>query len=474
VRRSTKYQNEIPFDFSNFQGGVNYTEPSFCIADNELSKGINVELNTEGRLQTRPRLGTAVVTLPSKIKKTWKHPESGVVLAVAGTKLYAVDYSSYTEIGELTGVNVPEFCYWDSKVYVASGGKLQKLVGMYLITLANSPDCDIVYSRFGRLCVSKEGQDYILYSSVGDSDSEEAWKEDSNNLAQAQELEVAYKESGSIMTIVPLLSELAVFRTAGIYRVISEAPDWNVLEVTKEYTALNRNCAVQLANTVVFLSSSGLKELSGVQEYGDIRQHEFAQKVNQWLSDNVDPKEAWVKHLKSRKQLIIKPNSLPIVLVYHYLYDAVTFWRFDETISDIVEVGTNLVAAQDNSLYWLSREHPYDNDNPVIAEAVTKEYRKSNDYLVKKVAVMVRNTHPGSLDLSVSGVPITIALTCDQLIYNDDELIYNDDSLIWDDNQVDEEERNVVRANKLQLSITSSTDFILDQIQIETAVIGHG
>lgn len=474
MRRSSKYQTSDSVDFSDFRGGVNYSDPAFKIAANELAKGINVELDEEGRLQSRPRLGSPVVTLPAAIRKTWDHPETGLIYTVAGTKLYAVDYDAYSEIGDLSSITVPSFHYWDSKVYVASGGKLQKIVGNALITLTKSPDCDIVYSRFGRLVVSKGSQDYMLYSSVGDSDSDEAWVEDSNNLMQAQELEVAYKESGDIMTIIPLLSELAVFRTYGIYRVISEVPNWEVVEVTKEYTALNRDCAVSLGNTAVFLSGSGLRELAGVQEYGDVRQQEFAPKVNAWLANNVDGNVAWLKHLKNRKQLIVKPNDLSLVLVYHYLYGAVTFWRFDEAIADIIEVGNQIVVSQGNSLYWMNREYQYDNATPVLAEAVTKEYRGFNDYLVQRVAAVIKNTHPGSLDLSVSGVPVTITLSGDQLIYNDDELIYNDDSLIWDDDLMEEDERNVLRIKRLQLSISSSTDFILEQIRIETAVIGRG
>ncbi|CQR74167.1 hypothetical protein SOV_22930 [Sporomusa ovata DSM 2662] len=475
MRRSSKHQQQDTMDFSDFRGGVNFSDPAHAIAANELAKGMNVELDPEtGRLQSRPRLGSPVVTLPAIIRKTWDHPENHFIYATAGTHLYLVDYDSYTDLGELSGLESPAFCYWDSKVYVASGGKLQVVAAHALTTLADSPECNMVFSRFGRLVISKDGQDYIRYSSVGDADSNEAWVEDSNNAMQAQDLEVAYKESGDIMTVVPLLTDLAVFRTFGIYRVISEYPDWSVVEVTKEYTAANAECAVQIGNTAVFLSTSGLMELSGVQGYGDVRQQVFAPKIREWLAKNIDPNTAWIRNLKSRKQLIIKPNALPLILVYHYLYGAATFWRFDAAITDIIEVENSLVVAQGASLYWMSREYQYDNESPVFAEAVGKKYQGFNDFLVKRLAAVVKNNHPGDLDISISGISFPVELTGDQLIYNDDELICNDDSLIWDDDQVEHGESNVIRVPYLQLSITSSTDFIFDQIRLETAVIGRG
>lgn len=475
MRRSTKHQEGDIKTFRDFTGGVNYGVPQTEIADNELVKGMNVELDPESkRLRSRPRLGDAVLTFPDTIRKLWEQPESKMLYVVAGTKLYSIDNNAYQEVGTLTGILIPTLYYWDSKVYVASGGKLQKIVGTALVTLTNSPDCDIVYSRFGRLYVSREGQDYILGSSVGDSDSEDAWVEDSDNPMQAQSLEVAYKESGDIMAVVPLLSELAVFRTFGIYRVISEFPDWDVREVTKEYTAVNGECAVELGNTVVFLTSSGLRELAGVQDFGDINHSVFAPKVSEWLASNVDPRVAWIRNLRDRKQLIIKPNDLNIVMVYHYLTGGATFWQFDSPINDIIEIEDNVIVAQEASLYYAKREHSGDHGAAVYADVLMKKYRGFNDYLIKRVAIATQNVLPGDLTIGISGEPFTFPLNGDELIYDDDELIFLDNSLIWEEDVAESEERNVLRVKYFQLGLVSSADFVLDQIQLEMAVIGRG
>jgi hypothetical protein len=478
MRRSSKYPNEEPLEYRDWRGGVNLIDPPRLIAENELVNGMNVEIDAEtGRLQSRPRLGAPVATLPDPVRKVWIHPK-GHVLAAAGKKLYyvfpAYSGSSYRELGGLSGVRLPNFWDWDEKIFAVSGGKLQYLDGT-LKTILKSPDCDMVHSRFGRIVVSKAGQDDIPYSSIGDATSDEAWVENSNNALQAQKLEVAYKESGDILTVVPLLTDLVVFRTFGIYRVTSEFPDWLVHKITTDTTAVNSECAVELANTAAFLSEKGLKILAGVQEYPNIKQQDIAVKVNEWLSKRIDPGTAWVKHLKNRKQLIIKPRESNWVLVYHYQYDAATTWKFSSPISDIVEWKNGVLAAQGNNLFYLDRYHTTDNGSTVTATVLMKQYKGFNDFLVKRLALGLENKRPGTLTFSVSGVEFEFALGNNwDLIHGDTSLIYGDSALVWQDTLEDVDQRNVVRKNFLQLGITCSTDFVLDSIRLEKVVVGNG
>lgn len=241
--------------------------------------------------------------------------------------------------GTLTGSLVPFSTVWGDppvSVLIASGSNLQKIESDTLSTISDSPTCDIVLRKAGRVVVASSTNDTLKYSGVGD---ETNWT--GGTSSDAVELEVGYQSGGTINGVVPMGNDLIVFKTDGtIYRVISEYPDWSVVEIGRNMYNLNRFSCVQMMNDVIFLDRfHGIRMISAVQEYGDVKAGPFGEKINATLVRELgDDCRMW--YLPSRAELWVKPDTgYKKVYVYSFFKNAWTTFTFPLEPISAISVG---------------------------------------------------------------------------------------------------------------------------------------
>ncbi|NCC58253.1 MAG: hypothetical protein EOM17_11570 [Synergistales bacterium] len=101
-----------------------------------------------------------------------------------------------------------------------------------------------------------------------------------------------------------------MFKADGIcYRIIGQYPDWQVVEVGRNITNINRFTVVQENNDVFFLDRHfGIHSIGSVAEYGDVKVSKFGKQINLKLANELgDGARLW--SIPSRAELWIKPND---------------------------------------------------------------------------------------------------------------------------------------------------------------------
>ena len=250
--------------------------------------------------------------------------------------------------GNLSGNVEPQATLWGdppTSVLIASGGNLQRITNDALTTISSSPTCDMVTKKSGRVIVGSSDSNILHFSGIGDSDN---WAVDGES--DSIELEVGYKSGGTINGISHLGNDLVVFKTDGsIFRVVGDYPDWSVIEVGRRMFNLGRFSYVQALNDVLFLDRFyGLRRLSSVQEYGDVKAGSFGEKINYALKGEIwDGGKLW--YLPSRSELWVKPASgSKRVFVYNFLIEAWSRFIFPAEILSAISSGNDCYISLDD------------------------------------------------------------------------------------------------------------------------------
>ena len=125
------------------------------------------------------------------------------------------------------------------------------------------------------------GSDRITYSAVGDGES---WDTDDNDASTGQWIDIGYGDSGDIIAVVPLATDLMIIKNNGmIYQLTGDADpaSWAVYRVATETDPTGRQAAVPIGNDAVFMSRVGLRTLSTTMDYGNIATGDIGQKFSQ-------------------------------------------------------------------------------------------------------------------------------------------------------------------------------------------------
>ena len=273
MRRQNKHQART-ISFIGMTGGINISQAPEQIADTEMQEAKNfIYARDSKRLMGRGGLAKIYSLKGSTIRDMWYDVDTNVLL------FFTTDYKAYRYvigqvpeyIGDLNGSILPSCAKFMDKVWIASGGKLQSYdyaANSRLTTIDSSPTCNIVFQRFSRIAVSMDGTEGFYLSAVGDGSD---WQEDTNRADKQQWLEVGYGDSGTIVAIVPLATDIIFIKSNGkIYQLSGDADpnDWQVTEIANNTDPAGRKCAVNIGNSVIFLSIRGLKTLAAVMEYG--------------------------------------------------------------------------------------------------------------------------------------------------------------------------------------------------------------
>lgn len=351
-----RFKDSKEHKYGDFRGGgLNLSASEFYLKENEYAacKNTCYERNG-GRLRTLEPLDL-VYTAAASVTSIFNSLAYGLFY-VCGQSLYKFTNGVAAYLGELNGTETPTFADYgeetDRKVYIASGSVVQYYDGNGLYTQtpqpvdANNPSGDKwnsasdVLVREGRLLLARSGKDRLKFSGVGDPTD---WQTEDNGEdvytdADAVWVDIGYKQGGDIIRIVPVASDLIIFRTDGsLYRLSGTYPDWLAPQIGSNVSPINRDSVVAIGDDAMFVDKDrGLRKVSYLKDaYNDLSIAEKeGTKINPYLAAHVTSDcRMWT--LPDRGEVWIRPNSGNTVFTYNSRYDG---WN-------IVDLGTEVTAA---------------------------------------------------------------------------------------------------------------------------------
>ena len=395
-------------DFSDLSGGVNVSKLPDVIADDEMQVCNNFLYGVDSKiLQKRGGLSAPFATYSSDILKSYYDFELNrhLVFLKNGNVYASLNFGVAGLIGTLTGSSRPMCCRFDSKVFIASGGKLQYFDGNNtLVTIESSPLADFVFVREGRIVCFKTQTDMARYSGTGDGTF---WVEDPNDASSASWIEIGYKDDGDLLDAVYMADDIYFFKSNGfIYQLAGEYPDWSVTKVAEGSGLDTRMCATHIGNDVVFVSRRGLKSLYSVSSYTDVATKDIGDKFNSLITNSYSQPRVW--NITKHHSLFINPNCGNSVVVYNYDLQACTVLTFPFEVVDVFETSTSLVIVSPRSLHYMGRQYLTDNGAPVSYRILTKRHITIyNKLLVSMVDVSVSASTSGVVSIKLNNLTLS-------------------------------------------------------------------
>jgi len=437
MKLGTKHNGTRIVHFTDFSGGLNHTLPPEALAENECVVLLNWEYDfSSGVLKTRD--GTKkLASLGSNIDQLFYAKNLDLLLVSSGTKLYKYNFDgTFTELGNLSGDKIPVFVEWGNKVLIASGGNLQSTNGSALTTIDTSPVCDYVNVQYGRVIVSKQGDDYLYWSGIGD---ETNWNFEGTD-SDAIKLEVGYKDGGNIIAVKMLSKDVIVFKdNRRIYRVVGVYPNWAVYQVSEDSGLLSRLAAVEVGNLIIFMDRGGMRSLNTVFEYGDIKVRDIGEKVNRWLKE-FTPEAVRIWHVKPKGQAWVRIKNSEFVYVFHYYNGAWTAFKFPKKCCAVTWIENTVYLALENELYRMDSTLTDDDGEDIQARLITKRIHPSRQFLLKKGKMFYQGISLGTMNLKINKLNKNL-----DLMPSGDIAYYDDDIAYYDDDPVCQQESSLVQ-----------------------------
>lgn len=416
MRRSNKHEMR-KVALSPLTGGLNLALPPEQIGDNEMQECQNMWYERDSqRLVGRGGL-ELIGTYEDAVKSLFYDIESNSSFVfLANRKAYNTLLSN-TEtgrkyLGYVSGTGRAKCCKFGSDLFIASGDLLQYydfgISSDKLVTVQNSPNSDLLFYRFGRLASIKVGNSSrITFSSTGDAKSDVAWTENAGDASYMQFLDVGDKDNGSIMDVVPLATDMIVFKSSGkAYQFAGDAtPEtWtvynvaNVTDLTSQFRA--GDCATNIGNEVVFLSLRGLKTLSATQDYGNIAAGDIGAKFNKLLTRNQYEPELY--DMRRHKTLMIRVTTDKKTWVaFNYALNAATVIKFGLEVETILETKDDVFVASSNKIYRWTDEATTDNGKSIEYIVKPRDVIGSDELLVKAIDTKFSSDHAGTVKVSI-------------------------------------------------------------------------
>lgn len=448
MRRTNKHQiNRV--SFIGMTGGVNISQAPEQISDTEMQQAQNFIYAIDSkRLKGRGGLGL-LNTTDETIRDMWYDVDTNVLLLFTTTfKVYRyVMGQTPIYIGKLNGSYSPMCAKFMDKIWIASGGKLQYYdytQNAELQTVGDSPTCSMVFQRFSRIAVSQDGTNGFYLSSVGDGTE---WAEDTNRADKEQWLDVGYGDSGTITAIVPLATDIIFIKSNGkIYQLSGDADpnDWQVTEIANGTDPAGTNCAVNIGNSVVFLSIRGLKSLAAVMEYGNIATADIGDKFNGLITENMY--EPRFYHLQRHSLLLIRPTSdYSYFVAYNYQLGSATTLKFNMDIDAICETNDDILVSSENKIYQWDDRYTDDDGKKIEYVLQPKATMGMEQMLMKAIDTKFSSDYSGKATVQEGTLKVSVPT----------------------------DTRNKIKCNHstdyMDITITSNDRFIVDHIMVEVA-----
>lgn len=375
------------FNLGILTGGMNTALPPNLIADTEAQLIRNYEYD-HGRLRTRGGYGSALITLDGDTIESFfydKNTEAYILFGATPTvttdtaKVYvAYVGGTVTNVGKLTGREIPCCVRFGANIIIASGGKLQyySFTANTLTTISAGYLFDNIFVRDSRLLASQRGDDKMYCSSTGDATSSQAWVEDTNVASQMQWFEIGQLDGGDIITVLPLAGDLIVFKTSGrVYRISGHCPDYSVDEIGTDSHAVDYKRAFAVVGaSILFVTDLGIRALETIQEYGNFSANETCYKINKNISSKIYNPKIW--NLLTKRQAVTCPDSTNTKLMYVYQYDSDMAYEleFAGSINDMSETDNGVMLAIGASLYRWNFASSTDNGTAINSQIISKQY----------------------------------------------------------------------------------------------------
>lgn len=359
-----------PFDavtFTPLTGGINTALDAHRLQDGEMIDCLNFcyELGTKtlvprGGLIPMHQFSTNIHALycDNDTNIVFVFLTDRTVYRIAGT-------NDPVLIGTLSGARIPTCAKFQNKLYIASGDRLQVYdYEQNVAACEGAPICDLIFVRSGRLCAALTGSDRIRYSTIGDGAD---WISDADDQSSAGWIDIGYGDSGLISAIVPLASDLIVFKTNGrIYQFCADGSpdDWRVTELATDAPLRGIRCATHLQGNVVYLSDRGLVSLAATADYGNLAASDIGDRFASLLQDPSD--DARFFPLKRRGLLLIRPHSDKRTLIaYHSALGSATRLTFADAIESVIETPSTTLIASGRTLYRWDKSADTDDNAPI-------------------------------------------------------------------------------------------------------------
>lgn len=415
MRRTNKHQVS-KVKFYPLSGGINVSQPAEQIAENEMQACQNFIYDRDSqRLIGRGGL-QQVSTFDYAIRGMYYDIDTNTTFVFLTSRdAYSVTLhdteTNRRYLDKVTGNEIPKCCKFQDALFVASGDHLQYYnysdAQNYLQMMPLSPVCDNLFYRWGRLMVTRTGTDRVTYSSTGDATSDVAWDENTNDASSSKWLDVGEKDGGDIQEIVPLATDIMIFKSNGkVYQFSGDdsIDTWR-LDNIANYTDLTANftpgmCATNIGNEVVFLSLRGLKTLSTTQDYGNIATSDIGAKFNKLLTKSMY--EPRMYHLRRQRMLVIQPTSDKKYFVcYNYGMNAATTLKFAIDVDFILETKDDIFVASGNTIYRWTVEATKDGELEIEYMLQPRDLIGSDEILVKAIDTKFSSDHAGEAKLSI-------------------------------------------------------------------------
>lgn len=409
MRRMSKHNASL-VSFRDFTGGINVSVYGEQIAENELQVCENFLYEQDSlKLMGRGGLSAPLFSFEANVIGVYHDADSNTQFVFLENRaVWLIVNNTMRKIGDLTGNTVPVCCKFQNKLWIASGGKLQYTDYTDIYTVMSSYDCDIVFERFGRLAVTKTGQDYVYYSAVGDGAN---WEENTSDDSTSKKLEIGYGDSGDIIAVVPLSTDLMVIKSNGNIYQLSGDKNWLSWQVNRVATATSPvgiGCAANIGQDVVYLSQMGMKMLSTTMDYGNIATAMIGDKFNRLLTrSQYEPK---MHHLHKLRTLLIQPtNDRRYIVAFNYALKAATVLKFSVPVSGVIETNDeDIFLAADNALYQWDKAYTTDNGEDIIYKLKLKDILGTNKLIVKSVDTLLHADTAGTATVNIDHMKIEV------------------------------------------------------------------
>jgi len=296
----------------------------------------------------------------------------------------------------------------------------------YKIESCESPDCNFVFVKDGRVVITKKGTDTLNWSGVGD---ETNW-EFSGTESDALQLQVGYKDGGNITALTVLANDLFVFKdNKKLYRVIGHYPDWMVTLVSADIYCSNPDAICRYGNNAAYVDRDGYRELRTVVEYGDVKTFDEGEKINAYARKYMELDTVRLWHVKKKGQIWLKLQESKEVFVYSYLFGSWSKFVFPQQINSLAESLDKVYVSAGNSVYSLDG---FDDDGEAIENRlVTKKILPMYGlrYILKKIKVFYGGITSGTINIGFKGTDLVKQIDFDSsedIAYLDDDIAYLD------------------------------------------------
>lgn len=431
ARLGVKHKGQRSVSYADFSGGLNTSNAEEMIAENELSRAINVELDkSTGLLRT----AAGTLSLYDDEDRTFRAMawdaigETFLVVDTLGKVYSWACGGALSEKGTLTGGLFPSFAAWEDGMLVASGGKLQYFHGGALETISSSPSvCNGVFIKSGRV-VTYHG-DRLEFSAVGD---EQGWTEASDDDSSAKWLDVGYKDGGKIAGVTNLTSDILVFKDNGhAYHLYGEYPDWALKEISREVGCRGFRACCSIANEALVLSRSMVQSVRTTEAYGDMRAEDVSRKVENKILDM--PQGVHIRYIPALNQVWFVEGSKRFLFLD--VHSGGYFEReFNGHVQDALSVGDTVYVLKPHAIQRLDADSGFDEGLEVRWDFKCKTLVSPNEYLVKRARADITpfTDYNFSCTFRVGNVVVDGTLPKSaQALYEDWTYLYDNRRSLW-------------------------------------------